>query len=57
MNALSPIMMSEIQQNMAILDKNPKTKVIVFLSKIKSAFCAGAFIRSFKELNYETMLL
>lgn len=38
------------------LDKDPKVKAIVMLSKVDKAFCAGADITEFTALTYEDQI-
>jgi len=47
LNALSEEMKSKIVTNVKAYEANKDVKVIVFLSKVKKAFCAGANIKEF----------
>lgn len=47
LNSLDNLMMAEIGTALAYLNSRPNIKVIVLLSKVAKAFCAGANIKEF----------
>jgi enoyl-CoA hydratase/carnithine racemase len=54
LNALSSTMRSEICGLVLVLDKDPTVKVILFMSCVDRAFCAGADVTEFPSLTYES---
>lgn len=48
LNALDSDMKEDIVAAVTALDRNPQVKVIVLLSRVPKAFCAGADIKEFK---------
>lgn len=54
LNALSTTMRNEIGEIVLALDKDPKVKVILFMSLVERAFCAGADVTEFPSLTYES---
>jgi len=50
-------MMREIGEIVNALDDDPKVKVILFMSLVEKAFCAGADITEFTSLTYESQLI
>ncbi len=46
-------MQREIVYNLLKFDRDPKIKVIIIMSKVPKAFCAGANIQEFTSINLE----
>jgi len=46
-------MRHEIMQLVLALDKDPKVKVILFMSSVDKAFCAGADVTGFSTTTME----
>ncbi|KRX06099.1 hypothetical protein PPERSA_09711 [Pseudocohnilembus persalinus] len=57
LNALSDQMRKELSQKINALSQNPIVKVIVLLSKVEKAFCAGANIKEFGGFTYQNQTL
>lgn len=57
LNSLSEQLKSELSRALTSLSRCPTTKVIVLLSKLPKAFCAGANIKEFTEKTHESSIL
>src|SRR4029077_15418492 len=51
LNALTPTMLDELEQIVATVDADPRIRVAILASAGDRAFCAGADINLFAQLN------
>jgi enoyl-CoA hydratase/carnithine racemase len=57
LNSLSKEMRTEIVSALKQLEQDPKIKVVILTSKVDKIFCAGANIKEFPKITYESQIL